>query len=93
MYSGNTDEIYFALARSSRCFLCFSVVQPKHHLVDGDPCNPLVDDACIPRDMTFSFMRSIRISSTDFSTALRSLDIHTCNKINQVGEQEIKVIK
>jgi hypothetical protein len=45
-----------------------------------------IDDACIPTDMTFSAMRSIKISSTDFSSALCSPDIHTCNQTDRVGE-------
>jgi hypothetical protein len=52
-----------------------------------------VDDACIPTDMTLSAMRSIKISSTDFSSALCSPNIHTCNQGDRVGEQTDKVIK
>jgi hypothetical protein len=70
-----------------------SQVQLEHRPVDGDACNPAVDDACIPTDMTFSAMRSIKISSTDFSSALCSPDIHTCNQGDRVGEQTDKVIK
>jgi hypothetical protein len=44
-------------------------------------------------DMTFSAIRSIKISSTDFSTALRSPDMHTRNQITRVGEQTLKVIE
>jgi hypothetical protein len=43
--------------------------------------------------MTFSAIRSINISSTDFSTVLRSLDMHTRNQISRVGEQTLKVRK
>jgi hypothetical protein len=44
--------------------------------VDGEA---LVDDACIPIDidMTLSVMSSIKNSSTNFSVALKSFDIHT----------------
>jgi hypothetical protein len=86
LYSGKTDGICFALARSSQCFLHFSAVRPEHFPVDGDACNFPFNDACIPTDMTLSTMRSTRISSTNFSNALGSLNIHTCNKINWVGK-------
>jgi hypothetical protein len=38
-------------------------------------------------------MRSIKISSTDFSSTLCSPDIHTCNQGDRVGKQTDKVIK
>jgi hypothetical protein len=37
-------------------------------------------------------MRSTSISSTKFSIALRSPDMHTRNQINRLGEQENEVI-
>jgi hypothetical protein len=64
---------------------------PDRRAVDGEACNPLVDEACAPADMTFSAIRSIRISSMDFSTALRSPDMHARNQIFRVGEQTLKV--
>jgi hypothetical protein len=84
----------FTFSKSSRCLLHFSVAVregPDRRAVDGDACTPLVDEACTPADMTFSAMRSMRISSMDFSTALRSPDIHARDQISQVGEQTIKV--
>jgi hypothetical protein len=84
MYYGKNDVIYFALAILSWCLLRFLEVRPEHRSVDGDSCNPPVNDAWIPTDMTLSAMGSIIISSTDFSSALCSPDIHTCNQINWV---------
>jgi hypothetical protein len=45
----------------------------------------------VPTDMTFFAIRSIKISSMDFSTALRSLDIHACDQMSQIGGQALKV--
>jgi hypothetical protein len=92
MYSSKTNAIYLTLARSSWCLLRFSVVWPECHPVDGDACNPSVYNACIPTYMNLSVMRSTSISSTDFSNMLCSPDIHTCNKINRVGERTSKVL-
>jgi hypothetical protein len=50
--------------------------------IEGDAWNPLVDEACTPVDMKLLVIRSIRISSTDFSTVLRSLEIHTRDQIS-----------
>jgi hypothetical protein len=89
-----TERMSFTFAKSLRCFLCFSVIVwdgPDRREVDGDACNPRIDEACTPVDMTFSSMRSIRISLTDFYTALRSLNIHTQYQISRVGEQTLKV--
>jgi hypothetical protein len=50
-------------ARSSRCFLIFFVVvqdgpdQLDRRAVEGDACNPPVDEACTPVDMTFLSIR------------------------------------
>jgi hypothetical protein len=46
--------------------------------VDREDCSPLVDDACIPADIYIirSITRSMRTSSTTFSVALYSSDIH-----------------
>jgi hypothetical protein len=77
-------------AKSSRCLLYFSIVVqdgPYRRAVDGEACNPLVDEACAPADMTFSAIRSIKISSTDFSTVLRSLDIHARDQMSRIGGQ------
>jgi hypothetical protein len=62
---------------------------PDQHVVDGEACNPLVDESCAPMDMTFSAIKSIRISSTRFSTTLKSPDIHARKQIFQVGEQTL----
>jgi hypothetical protein len=80
----------FALTKSSRCLVCFFVAAwdgPDPRAVDGDACTPLVDEAWMPSKITFSAMRSIRISSTDFSTVLISSEIHTRDLISQVDEQ------
>jgi hypothetical protein len=84
----------FAFTKSSRFLVCFSIVVqegPDRHAVDGDACTPLVDEACVPVDMTFSAMRSMRVSSTYFYTVLKSPNIHARDLISQVGEQIIKV--
>jgi hypothetical protein len=65
----------------------------NRRLVEGDACNISFDDVCTLAYMTLSVIRSIRISSTDFSTALRSPNIHTCNQITRVGESTLKVIE
>jgi hypothetical protein len=94
MYSSKNDGICFTLAKSSRCLIHFSVAGRLDRCeFEGDACNPPVDDACNPTDMTLSAMRSMRISSTDFSNALCSPNIHTHNKIDRVGEQTDEVIK
>lgn len=84
----------FVFSKSSRYLLhLFSVVRdgPDRHAVDGDACKSLIDEACDPADMTFSSIRSIRISSTDFSTALRSPNIHDRDQISWIGGQMLKV--
>jgi hypothetical protein len=84
----------FTFSKLSRCLLHFSVVVqdgPDQHAVDGESCNPLIDEACAPVDMTFSAIRSIRISSTEFSTTLRSFDMHTRDQMFRIGGQMIKV--
>jgi hypothetical protein len=83
-------------AKSSRCLLLFSVVvrdAPDRRPVEGDACNPPINDACTHEDMNFSFIRSIRISSTNFSIALRSLDMHVHDQKTWIGEQTLKVIR
>ena len=47
--------------------------------VDREAGSPLVNNACtlVDIDMTLSVMRSIKTSSTAFSIALNSYDIHT----------------
>jgi hypothetical protein len=57
-------------------FLCVVREGLDQCVIDGDACTPLIDEACALADMTFSSMRSMRISSMDFSTALNSPDIH-----------------
>jgi hypothetical protein len=77
----------FTFAKSSRCLVHFSVASRDGldpQAVDEDACTPLVDEASIPMDMTFSAMRSMRIYSMDFSTTLNSLDMHARH---QVGDQ------
>jgi hypothetical protein len=84
----------FVFSKLSRWFLCLSVIVQygqDRRLVDGDACNPLVDESCAPADMTFSAMKSMRISSMDFSTALKSPDIHARDQISQVSEQTLNV--
>jgi hypothetical protein len=84
----------FTFSKSSQCLVHFSVIVREgldRCGVDGDACTPLVDEACAPVDMTFSAMRSMRISSMDFSTALKSPDIHAQDLISWVSEQIIKV--
>jgi hypothetical protein len=76
--------------------LLFSVVVQDsidQRPVKGDACNLPIDDYCIPIDMTFSSIRSIKVSSIDFSTALRSSDMKTRNQINRVGKWTLKVIE
>jgi hypothetical protein len=79
------DGISFAFAKSSRCFVRFSVVAqdgPDPRAVDEDACTPLVDEAWMLVDITFSSMRSIRISSMDFFVVLISSDMHTRHLIS-----------
>jgi hypothetical protein len=52
---------------------------------------PLVDEAWTLVDMTFSTMRSMRISLEDLSTTLNSPDMHTRYQVSQVDEQTITV--
>jgi hypothetical protein len=85
IYSSKIDVIYFAFSRSSQCFLLFFVVVrdgPDQCPFEGDACNPPIDEACIPAYMNFLAIRSIKISSTNFSIALRSPNIHTRNQIS-----------
>jgi hypothetical protein len=84
----------FSFTKSLRCLLHFSVTVwdgPDQCALDGEACNPLIDEACAPLDMNFSSMRSIKISSTNFSTALRSLDIHAHDQIYHICGQMLKV--
>jgi hypothetical protein len=84
----------FEFTNSTRCLVHLSIAVregPYRCEVDGDACSPLVDEDCAPMDMTFSAMRFFRISSMDFSTALKSPDINTQDMISWVGEQLIKV--
>jgi hypothetical protein len=86
----------FTFARSSRCLLLFSItVQdgPDQSAVDEDACNPLVDEAYSPTNMTFSTIRSIRISLIYFSTTLRSSDMHYLDRMSRVGGQTLKASK
>jgi hypothetical protein len=76
--------------------LLFSVVVQDgldRRPVEGDACNPPVDEAYTPTDMNFSAIRSIKISSMDFSIALRSPDMHARDQISRVGERVLKVRK
>jgi hypothetical protein len=66
---------------------------PDQCLVEEDSYNPPIDEACTPVDITFLAIRSIRISSTNFSTTLCSPNIHTHGQITQVRKQILKVIK
>jgi hypothetical protein len=75
----------FTFVKSSRCLVCFSIAAqdgPDPRAVDVDACTPLVDEAWTPIDMTFSVMRSMRISSMDFSTSLKSPDMHAQNQVS-----------
>jgi hypothetical protein len=80
----------FVFAKSSRCLLLFSVVVRDDLYrcpVEGEACNPFVDEAYAPTDMNVSAIRSIRISSMGFSIALCSHDIHTRDRISWGGGQ------
>jgi hypothetical protein len=44
-------------------------------------------------DITFSAIRSIRTSSTHFSAALSSSDIHAQDQITQIDEWVLKAIE
>jgi hypothetical protein len=93
---GRIDGMSFTFTRSSRCLLIFFVaVQdgPDRHAVDRDSCNPLVNEANAPANMTFLAIRSIRISWTDFSTMLRSSNMHALGQISRIGERTLKVNK
>jgi hypothetical protein len=84
----------FSFSKSSRFLVLFSVVAqdgPYPRAVDEDACTPLIDEAWTPVDMTFSVMRSMRISLTDFSTSLKSLDMHAQNQVSQVSDQVLNV--
>jgi hypothetical protein len=78
----------FTFAKLSRCLLRFSAVGRLDQCcaVDEDASNPHVDEACTPTNITFSSMRSVRISSTYFSTALIPFYMHSRDQISQVGE-------
>jgi hypothetical protein len=84
------DGISFAFAKSSQCLVLFSVayrdgLDPR--VVDEDAYTPLFDEAWMPTDITFSTMRSIRISLTSFFATLISFEMHTRDLISQVNEQ------
>jgi hypothetical protein len=84
----------FMFAKSLQCLLIFSIAARgglDQHAINGDACNPLIDEDCTPTDMTFSVISSIKISSKDFSTMLRSLDIHARDQISRVGGKILKV--
>jgi hypothetical protein len=84
----------FASSKSLRCLLSFSVAiqdGPDQRAVDGEACNPLIDEACAPSDMTFYAMRSIKIYLTYFSTTLRLLDMQTLDQMFRIGGQMLKV--
>jgi hypothetical protein len=86
----------FTFSKSSQCLLHFFVAirdGPNRCAVNWEACNPLVDEAFSLADMTFSTMNSIKISSMYFSTALRSLEIHTHDKMFWVGGKMLKVIR
>jgi hypothetical protein len=73
--------ISFAFAVSSLCLVLFYVDGWDNlalRVVHREACTILVDEACMPIDidMTLSIMRSIKTSSTTFSAALKSSDIH-----------------
>jgi len=60
-------------------------------VVNGDACTPLVDEAWTIVYMTFLAMRSMRISLKNFSTSLKSLDMHAQSQVSQVSDQIIDV--
>jgi hypothetical protein len=79
---------------SSQCLVHFSIAAqdgPDPRAVDEDDCTPLFDEAWNPMDMTFSSMRSMRISSTYLSTALKSPDMHARDQVSQVDDQILNV--
>jgi hypothetical protein len=84
----------FTFSKSSRCLVHFSIIAqdgPDPRVVDGDDCTPLVNEAWTPVDITFSVMRYMRISSMNFSTSLKSLDMHARYKVSLVGDQILNV--
>jgi hypothetical protein len=86
----------FTFARLAWCLRIFSVAvwdRLDRRAVDEDDWNPLVDEAYAPMDMTFSSIRSIRISSIEFSTVLRSSDMHVLYQISRVGGKTLEVSK
>ena len=76
--------INLAFARSFLCLVLFSFDGRDGlalRAVDEYACTVLVDEAYTPTDnpifdMTLSVMRSIKNSSTNFSAALNSSEIH-----------------
>jgi hypothetical protein len=77
IYLGRIHNIFFALARSPQCLLHCSVtwlVWVEHHLVEGEACNPLVDDAWIPSYIGLLAMIFLITSSSNFSNSIGSPD-------------------
>jgi hypothetical protein len=89
------DGMSFTFAKSSQCLLRFSVTGRLDQCcaVDVDASNPYIDEACRTADITFLAMRSIRISSMEFSTALMSSNMHARGQISQVGEKTLNIIE
>jgi hypothetical protein len=85
----------FPFTKSSQFLLCFSAVGrlDRHHVVDEDASNTRIDEACMPANITFLAMRSIRMSSTEFYTTLMSSDMHARDHISQVGEKTLNVME
>ena len=83
--------INLAFTRSSLCLVLFSSdgQDGLDRVVDEEVGSPLMDDACTPMDnplsdMTLLVIRSIKTSSTTFSAALNSFDIHTRSEQSRV---------
>ena len=86
---GNILGINLEFSRSSLCLVLFSYDGrdgPVSRAVDGEAGSPLIDDSCTPVDidMTLLVMRLIKTSSTTFSTALNSSNIHTRGEQSRV---------
>jgi hypothetical protein len=80
MYLGRMDGNKFTFAKESLCLVLFS--DPTQdgqdpRAVDREACTPLINEACTPKDITFSFMTSMSISLMEYSTALSYLYIDT----------------
>jgi hypothetical protein len=84
--------ISFTFSRSSLFLVLFFVVGQDgldSRAVDGEACNPLVENACMPSDITLSditlsFMRSMSTSFTNSLTMLSSSKIHARGFLSQV---------